>query len=160
MQSAAILTFLLSLGFFTMSLYILRDLPVNSYLLYMFWQCYTVGKSSVVKAVLMVMPSIFQLSSVALIYKCSSFWTVAFFDPSLKRSACIATRKSHHTTRQLSGGLSILAKELTAGTSVMEKSSNKLSTLISDNAKCKQTKSYFIMRYNSRADVGRLELRY
>ena len=51
-----------------------------------------------------------------------------------------------------SRGLSTL--ELTAATSVMQSSSNELSTLVSDSAKSKQTKANTKMRYNSRFDVG------
>ena len=40
-----------------------------------------------------------------------------------------------------SRGLSTLAKELTAATHVMQNSSNELSNLVSDCAKCKQTKA-------------------
>ena len=38
-------------------------------------------------------------------------------------------------------GLSPLAKELTAATLVMQSSFNELSSLLSDSAKCKQTKA-------------------
>ena len=37
-----------------------------------------------------------------------------------------------------------MAKELTAATRVMQSSSNEMSTLVSDSAKCKQNKSYYI----------------
>ena len=40
-----------------------------------------------------------------------------------------------------SKGMSILAKELTTATIVIESSSNELSTLVSDSAKSKQTKA-------------------
>ena len=39
------------------------------------------------------------------------------------------------------GGMSTLAKELTAATCVMQSSSYELSTLVSGEAKCKQTKA-------------------
>ena len=38
-------------------------------------------------------------------------------------------------------GLSSLAKELTTTTSIMQSSSNKVSTPVSNSAKCKQTKA-------------------
>ena len=53
-----------------------------------------------------------------------------------------------------SQGLSSLAKELMAAACVMQTSFNELSTPVSGNAKCKQTKAEYIKRYNSRFNVG------
>ena len=47
--------------------------------------------------------------------------------------------------------LSTLVKELMATTCVMQSSSNKLNTLVSESAKCKQTKSYIYV-LNSRVE--------
>ena len=54
------------------------------------------------------------------------------------------------------GALSTLAKELTAGTHIMQRSLNDLSTLVSGKARCKTNEGYFMMPSYSRADVGQL----
>ena len=52
--------------------------------------------------------------------------------------------------------LSTLTEEFTAATHVMQSSSNELSTLVSGEEKNVKNESYYIMHYNSRADMVRL----
>ena len=54
-------------------------------------------------------------------------------------------------------GLNTLTNKFTAAARIMQSSSNELSTLVSGKAKMKINKSYYIMPYNSRADVLRLQ---
>ena len=53
-------------------------------------------------------------------------------------------------------GLSTLAKEFTATTRIMQSSSDEMSILVSGKAKIWINENYYIMPYNSRADVVRL----